>query len=74
MKISTKGQVTIPIEMRTKLGMLPYTEVDFTLRDGGIFIKKHDNSKRKGLKLLEQLSGKSQLNMSTEYIMKLTRS
>ena len=74
MKISTKGQVTIPIEMRTKLGMLPYTEVDFVLRDEGILIKKHHNSKRKGSKLLERLSGKSQLSMSTEYIMKLTRS
>ena len=29
MRVSTKGQVTIPYEMRTKLGMLPYTEVDF---------------------------------------------
>lgn len=74
MKISTKGQVTIPVEMRIKLGMLPYTEVDFVLQDEGILIKKHQNSKRKSSKLLEQLSGKSRLNMSTEYIMKLTRS
>ena len=74
MRISTKGQVTIPHEMRIKLGMLPLTEVDFILQDNGILIQKQQGSKRKGSKLLEQLSGKSRLNMSTEYIMKLTRS
>ena len=74
MRVSTKGQVTIPYEMRTKLGMLPCTEVDFILQDDGILIQKQHGSKRKGSKMLEQLSGKSRLNMSTEYIMKLTRS
>lgn len=74
MRISTKGQVTIPHEMRTKLGMLPLTEVDFILQDNGILIKKQVAGKRKGSKLLKQLSGKSRLNMTTEYIMKLTRS
>jgi len=73
MRISTKGQVTIPIEMRTKFGLLPCTEVNFVLQNDGILIKKKQGSKRKGSKLLEQLSGKSRLNMSTEYIMKLTR-
>ena len=36
MRVSTKGQVTIPYQMRTKLGMLPCTEVDFILQDDGI--------------------------------------
>jgi AbrB family looped-hinge helix DNA binding protein len=72
MRISTKGQVTIPHEMRAKLGMLPYTEVDFILKKDGILTKKQRKSK--GSKLLEQLTGKSRINMSTEYIMKLTRS
>ena len=74
MRVSTKGQVTIPIEMRTKLSMLPDTKFNFTLHEEGILIQKQHGSKRKGSKLLEQLSGKSRLNMSTEYIMKLTRS
>lgn len=74
MKVSTKGQVTIPIEMRTKLGILPYTEINFILKDDGILIQKQHGSKLKGSRLLNQLSGKSRLNMSTEYIMQLTRS
>jgi bifunctional DNA-binding transcriptional regulator/antitoxin component of YhaV-PrlF toxin-antitoxin module len=74
MKISTKGQVTIPIEMRSKLGMLPHTEVQFVLHKEGILIQKQQNSITKGSKLLARLAGKSRVNMSTEYIMKLTRS
>jgi AbrB family looped-hinge helix DNA binding protein len=74
MRVSTKGQVTIPCEMRTKLGMFPHTNVNFILQDGGVLIQKQTGGSRKGSKLLEQLSGKSRLNMSTEYIMKLTRS
>ncbi len=68
----TKGQITIPHDTRAKLGMLPYTEVDFILKKDGILTKKQRKSK--GSKLLEQLTGKSRINMSTEYITKLTRS
>lgn len=74
MKISTKGQITIPIKIRTQLGMLPNTEVSFVLHKDGFFIQKQKNSSRQGVKLLQQLSGKSTSHMSTDEIMKLTRS
>ena len=54
--------------------MLPLTEVDFILQDGGVLIQKHHGSKYKGSKILEHLSGKSRTNISTDEIMKLTRS
>ena len=34
MKVTTKGQVTIPVIIREKLGITPDTEVDF-LQEGG---------------------------------------
>lgn len=74
MKISTKGQITIPINIRSKLGMLPNTEISFVLHKDGVFIKKEKNSNQRGIKLIRQLSGKSTSNMSTDEIMKLTRS
>ncbi|MCX4084373.1 MAG: AbrB/MazE/SpoVT family DNA-binding domain-containing protein [Rickettsia sp.] len=74
MKISTKGQITIPINIRSKLGMLPNTEISFVLHKDGVFIKKEKNSNQRGIKLIQQLSGKSTSNMSTDEIMKLTRS
>lgn len=74
MKISTKGQVTIPIDIRSKLGMLPNTEIAFVLHKDGVLIKKENNHNHRGIKLIQQLSGKSTSNMSTDEIMKLTRS
>lgn len=73
MRISTKGQVTIPIDVRNKLGLLPDTKVTFTLQDEGVLIQKQV-SNRKSTRLLERLSGKSTVHMSTDEIMKLTRS
>ena len=32
MKITSKGQVTIPLEIRQKLGLLPNTEVEFRVQ------------------------------------------
>ncbi|MBE0474255.1 AbrB/MazE/SpoVT family DNA-binding domain-containing protein [Rhodoferax sp.] len=35
MKITSKGQVTIPQGVREKAGLLPNSEVDFEVRDNG---------------------------------------
>jgi AbrB family looped-hinge helix DNA binding protein len=40
MRITTKGQVTIPQEIRTELGLLPNTEVTFDIVDGEARIRK----------------------------------
>ena len=39
MKINTKGHVTIPQEIRERLGLLPHTEVDFEVRDDVVVLK-----------------------------------
>jgi AbrB family looped-hinge helix DNA binding protein len=38
--VSSKGQVTIPVEVREKLGLRPGTPVEFELREGGAMLKK----------------------------------
>ena len=40
MKITTKGQVTIPADIRERLGLLPNTEVEFTLAGNGVMVTK----------------------------------
>jgi AbrB family looped-hinge helix DNA binding protein len=40
MKITTKGQVTIPIEIREKLGLLPNTEVEFEVVGRAVRMRK----------------------------------
>lgn len=40
MKITSKGQVTIPGEVRAELGLLPHTEVEFEVRGGEAVIRR----------------------------------
>ena len=37
MRVTTKGQVTIPVKIREKLGITPETEVDFLLEGDRVF-------------------------------------
>src|SRR5688572_11230743 len=38
--ISSKGQVTVPVEVRARLGLVPGTPVEFELHDEGVFLRK----------------------------------
>jgi AbrB family looped-hinge helix DNA binding protein len=38
--ISSKGQITVPVEIRVALGLRPGTEVVFEGRPGGAFLRK----------------------------------
>jgi len=38
--ISAKGQITVPAEVREKLGLVPGTAVQFELREGGVLMRK----------------------------------
>jgi AbrB family looped-hinge helix DNA binding protein len=73
MKITTKGQVTIPIQIREHLGLLPHTEVDFEIRGDAVLLRKKDGSTRRGESVVERLRGKGSVAMSTDEILSLTR-
>ncbi len=72
MKITTKGQVTIPQKIRERLGLLPHTEVDFEVRDDEVVLKKAQVSRR-GHRVVEHLRGRGDVRMSTEEILAFTR-
>ena len=38
--ISSKGQVTVPVEVRRKLGLVPGTRIEFELRGDGALLRK----------------------------------
>lgn len=74
MKITTKGQVTIPQHIRERLGLLPHTEVEWELSEGVAVLRKGDSSKRRrGPALIERMRGRGTVRMSTDEIMALTR-
>jgi len=74
MKITSKGQVTIPQEIRDEFGFLPHTEVEFVVKEGEIRIIKKKKANSFGRKLVNHLRGKGSVEMSTDEIMSLTRS
>jgi AbrB family looped-hinge helix DNA binding protein len=73
MRITSKGQVTIPVDIREKAGLLPGTEVEFELVRGKVVIRKAAGTGRRGRRLIEALRGKGTVRMSTDQIMSLTR-
>lgn len=72
MLITSKGQVTIPKELREALGLLPHTHVEFERVGKELRVKKAENSSR-GTKLIDHMTGKGSVEMSTDEIMQLTR-
>lgn len=73
MRITSKGQVTIPIEVRERAGLLPDTEVEFSVKGGVVTIKKAGKTPRRGRRLTAALRGKATKPLSTDQIMALTR-
>lgn len=42
MKVTTKGQVTIPSRIRDYLAIAPHSDVDFRIAGGEVLLVKHD--------------------------------
>jgi AbrB family looped-hinge helix DNA binding protein len=75
MRITSKGQVTIPAEIRERAGLLPHTEVDFEF-DGKVvrIVPAKTRSKGgRGARVVAHLRGRGNVAMSTDEIMALTR-
>jgi AbrB family looped-hinge helix DNA binding protein len=75
MRMTVKGQVTIPIEMREKLGLLPNSEVEFDLVGDSVRIRKAKTGKSRGQRMLEAMrkAPKPRAGMTTDQLMALTR-
>lgn len=73
MKITSKGQVTIPVEIREQLGFLPNTDVEFEVVGDALYLKKVAIESLPGKKLIAIMKGKATVKMTTEEIMSLTR-
>lgn len=73
MRITTKGQVTIPQAYRETLGLLPHTEVEFELDGDSVRIRKAAKVGRRGAGLIARMKGTATSRLTTDQIMKLTR-
>ena len=75
MRITSKGQVTIPAEIRERAGLLPQTEVEFEFDGEAVRIvrAKARRSDSRGARVVAHLRGRGDVAMSTDEIMALTR-
>jgi len=73
MRITSKGQVTIPIEIREKSGLLPNTEVEFKITGSTVTLKKAGSPSKRSRDLINRMRRKATLNMTTDEILALTR-
>ncbi|MGA1875070.1 MAG: AbrB/MazE/SpoVT family DNA-binding domain-containing protein [bacterium] len=72
MRVTTKGQVTIPQHIREKLGITPASEIDFIEEKGRVYLikkKGEDMTTRK----FRKMRGMATVKMTTDEIMELTR-
>ena len=57
MRVTSKGQITIPIEVRERLGILPNREVEFELDGNAVRIRKArgNGGTERGRSIVERL-------------------
>jgi AbrB family looped-hinge helix DNA binding protein len=73
MRVTEKGQVTIPKDLRDALGIGAGTEVDFERDDDTIVVRKVDDRLTRGRNLVQRLRGRGDVPLTTDEIMALTR-
>ncbi len=72
MRVTSKGQVTIPQHIRQKMGITSHSEVDFIEEDGRVIIVKRDQPAALP-QTFRRLRGSATVRMRTDKIMALTR-
>jgi AbrB family looped-hinge helix DNA binding protein len=72
-RITSKGQVTIPIEIRERLGLLPGTEVEFKVEGDAARLTRAKHAPGRGRTIVDRLRGRATSGLSTDEIMALTR-
>ena len=73
MKLTSKGQVTIPQEIREEAGLMPGDDLDFALENGKITVSRNAQAMTRGRRIVEHLWGRATVRMTTDEIMALTR-
>ena len=73
MRITTKGQVTIPQDIRERNGVLPHTDVVFVEEAGTVVLRKAEGGIRQARECVRRYRGSADAGMTTDEIMHLTR-
>lgn len=74
MRITSKGQVTIPASIRQRAGFHPAVEVEFVIEDGKVVLRAADDLSR-GERMIARLrgAGTANLDMTTDELLEMMR-
>jgi antitoxin PrlF len=73
MKITSKGQVTIPLPIRSEFGLKPGTDVEFVAEAGKVILRAKSKRHNPVDAWLEEATGVGRGKTTTAKVMKLTR-
>jgi len=73
MRVTSKGQVTIPVDIRRRLGITPNSEVEFVVEEGQVVLRRLPGAPGRGRALVERMRGRATARSRTDEIMDLTR-
>jgi AbrB family looped-hinge helix DNA binding protein len=76
MKVTVKGQVTIPVSLRERFGLNPGTEVEFVAADGVLQLrrrKSRETSTSRSELWLAKAAGSAKTDLTTDQLMAITR-
>lgn len=72
MQVTSEGQVTIPLQLLEKAGILPGSEVEAVEENGRVYLRILSFEDR-GRLLVERMTGKGDIRLTTDEIMAMTR-
>ena len=70
MRVSERGQITIPKEIRERFGFDPEAEVEFVVREGAVQLVHSSGSRADAVRAIY---GRKRFNADTDELMKLLR-
>ncbi len=76
MKVTVKGQITIPIALRERFGLEPGTEVEFVATEGVLQMKPRERKSKPATRFdrwLTKAAGSAKPGLTTDEIMANTR-
>lgn len=73
MKLRSKGQLTVPVEIREHLGLREGDEVEFVVRGNAVQLVRAKTNRSHGRRAAARLRGRGTSGMRTDEIMELLR-
>jgi AbrB family looped-hinge helix DNA binding protein len=73
MRLTTKGQVTIPIAVREAVGLRPGDAVEVVARSGEAVVRRVSDQESRGQRAVRAMKGRGKVEMTTDEILALTR-